>query len=149
GNDYVPNKTRDYANKKGNTQDAHEAIRPTSALRDPLTMKPYLSRDQFRLYKLIWERFLSSQMASAIMDTMSVDIQAGDALFKASGSKIKFPGFMKLYVEGSDDEQTKDEESFLPPLEKGMNLKNNQIEPKQHFTQPPPRYTESRLVRTL
>ncbi|SFA74224.1 MULTISPECIES: type I DNA topoisomerase [unclassified Bacillus (in: firmicutes)] len=134
--------------KQSNAQDAHEAVRPTSALRDPNSMKEFLSRDQFRLYKLIWERFLASQMAHAIMDTMSVDLQNGSVVFRATGSKVKFPGFMKLYVEGSDD-QVEESERMLPDLKEGDEVFKKDIEPKQHFTQPPPRYTEARLVKTL
>jgi len=148
GPEYAPEQFRVYAKKGANAQDAHEAIRPTSVLRDPDSVKPFLSRDQLRLYKLIWERFLASQMSSAILDTMTVDIAAGDALFRATGSKIKFHGFMKVYVEGNDDGTT-DEEAFLPPLSPGDEPERGDIEPKQHFTQPPPRYTEARLVRTL
>src|SRR5690606_30737705 len=101
---FAPDQPRNYTKKAAGAQDAHEAIRPTSALRDPETVKPYLSRDQFRLYKLVWERFMASQMTSAVLDTMTVDIAAGDVLFRANGSKVKFPGFMKVYVEGSDDD---------------------------------------------
>ncbi|NRD78862.1 type I DNA topoisomerase [Bacillus sp. BRMEA1] len=135
--------------KQANAQDAHEAIRPTSTLRAPDSMKEFLSRDQFRLYKLIWERFLASQMAQAVMDTMSVDLQNGNALFRATGSKIKFPGFMKLYVEGTDDQSEEKKDKLLPELSVGDEVFKKDIEPKQHFTQPPPRYTEARLVRTL
>lgn len=134
--------------KKTNAQDAHEAIRPTSTFRDPASLKEFLSRDQLRLYKLIWERFLASQMAQAVMDTMSVDLRNGNAIFRATGSKIKFPGFMKLYVEGSDD-QTDETYKMLPDLKEGDEVVKKDIEPKQHFTQPPPRYTEARLVKTL
>ena len=134
--------------KQTNAQDAHEAIRPTSTLRDPNSLKEFLSRDQLRLYKLIWERFLASQMAQAVMDTMSVDLQNGNAIFRATGSKIKFPGFMKLYVEGSDD-QIDEINKMLPDLNEGDEVFNKDIDPKQHFTQPPPRYTEARLVKTL
>jgi DNA topoisomerase I len=134
--------------KQSNAQDAHEAIRPTSTLRDPNSMKEFLSRDQFRLYKLIWERFLASQMAQAVMDTMSVDLQNGDVIFRATGSKVKFPGFMKVYVEGSDD-QVDGPDKMLPDLKEGDEVFKKDIEPKQHFTQPPPRYTEARLVKTL
>ncbi|MNW23625.1 DNA topoisomerase 1 [compost metagenome] len=148
GDAFVPETPRQYAKKSANAQDAHEAIRPTSMLRDPDTMKPFLSRDQLRLYKLIWERFIASQMSSAIMDTLSVDITAGDTVFRASGSKVRFPGFMKVYVEGNDDGKT-EEDKLLPPLQTGDALKRESIEPKQHFTQPPPRYTEARLVKTL
>ncbi|MDF0725199.1 type I DNA topoisomerase [Cytobacillus sp. S13-E01] len=134
--------------KDANTQDAHEAIRPTSTLREPNTLKEYLSRDQLRLYKLIWERFVASQMAHAVMDTMSVDLGNADVIFRATGSKIKFPGFMKLYVEGTDD-TVEEKDKMLPNLKEGDNVLSKDIEPKQHFTQPPPRYTEARLVRTL
>ncbi|MFS1513211.1 type I DNA topoisomerase [Chengkuizengella sp. SCS-71B] len=148
GDKYVPNKPRVYGKKNANSQDAHEAIRPTSTLRDPASIKSYLSRDQFRLYKLIWERFVASQMASAILDTMSVDIEVNNTIFKASGSKVKFQGFMKVYVEGND-EGVKEDHKFLPELNSGDVLENKKIDPKQHFTQPPPRYTEARLVKTL
>ncbi|MGG3561797.1 type I DNA topoisomerase [Neobacillus rhizosphaerae] len=134
--------------KQSNAQDAHEAIRPTSTFRDPNSIKEFLSRDQFRLYKLIWERFLASQMAQAVMDTMSVDLQNGNVIFRATGSKIKFPGFMKVYVEGSDD-QVDGPDKMLPDLKEGDEVFKKDIEPKQHFTQPPPRYTEARLVKTL
>ena len=148
GPSYVPQQPRVYTKKNSNAQDAHEAIRPTSANRTPDQLKPYLSRDQFRLYKLIWDRFVASQMASAVLDTMTVDIAAGDVIFRAVGSKVKFPGFMKVYIEGNDDGKT-EEEKFLPPLKQADKLEQVSIEPKQHFTQPPPRYTEARLVRTL
>jgi DNA topoisomerase-1 len=134
--------------KQTNVQDAHEAIRPSSVFRDPNTMKNFLSRDQFRLYKLIWDRFLASQMAQAVMDTMSVDLQNGKVVFHATGSKIKFPGFMKLYVEGTDDPE-EEKEKMLPDLKEGDEIIKKDIDPKQHFTQPPPRYTEARLVKTL
>ncbi|UNK16719.1 type I DNA topoisomerase [Paenibacillus sp. N3/727] len=148
GENFVPESPRQYSKKAANAQDAHEAIRPTSVLRDPESMKPFLSRDQLRLYKLIWERFVASQMASAVLDTLSVDIAAGPTVFRATGSKVRFPGFMKVYVEGNDDGTT-EEEKFLPELHTGDVLTKEDIEPKQHFTQPPPRYTEARLVRTL
>ncbi|MET3697997.1 DNA topoisomerase-1 [Bacillus oleivorans] len=134
--------------KSAQAQDAHEAIRPTSAMKEPNDLKPYLSRDQLRLYKLIWERFIASQMAPAIMDTMSVDLKNGNVTFRATGSKIKFPGFMKLYVEGTDD-GVEEKENFLPDLKEGDVVQYKDIDPKQHFTQPPPRYTEARLVKTL
>ncbi|WP_462409257.1 type I DNA topoisomerase [Neobacillus sp. Marseille-QA0830] len=134
--------------KSANAQDAHEAIRPTSTFKDPSSLKEYLSRDQLRLYKLIWERFLASQMAQAVMDTMSVDLQNGNVVFRATGSKIKFPGFMKVYVEGTDD-QVEESNKMLPDLNEGDEVFQKDIEPKQHFTQPPPRYTEARLVKTL
>ncbi|GLH63265.1 type I DNA topoisomerase [Parageobacillus sp. G301] len=134
--------------KNANAQDAHEAIRPTSAFRDPEKVKPYLTRDQFRLYKLIWERFIASQMAAALLDTMSIELENEGVIFRASGSKVKFPGFMKVYVEGTDD-QTDEQDRLLPDLQEGETVFSKDIEPKQHFTQPPPRYTEARLVKTL
>lgn len=148
GEAFSPETPRQYSKKAAGAQDAHEAIRPTSALRDPESVKEFTTRDQYRLYKLIWDRFMASQMSSAVLDTMSVDIAAGDATFRAVGSKIRFPGFMKVYVEGNDDGTT-DDEKFLPPLKAGDVLTTEEIEPKQHFTQPPPRYTEARLVKTL
>ena len=134
--------------QSGKSQDAHEAIRPTSVMRDPSEMKAYLKRDQFRLYKLIWERFVASQMAPAIMDTMSVDLENNGTTFRATGSKVKFKGFMKVYVEGNDDNK-KEEDKMLPDLEEGMNVSTSDIDPTQHFTQPPPRYSEARLVKTM
>ncbi|WP_121609273.1 type I DNA topoisomerase [Mesobacillus foraminis] len=134
--------------KQTNAQDAHEGIRPTSVLREPNTLKEFLSRDQLRLYKLIWERFVASQMSPAVMDTMSVDLDNSGVIFRATGSKVKFPGFMKVYVEGTDD-QVEEKDRLLPDLKEGDEILKKDIEPKQHFTQPPPRYTEARLVRTL
>ncbi|TCS93161.1 type I DNA topoisomerase [Hazenella coriacea] len=147
GKSYIPATPRIHKKKAG-AQDAHEAIRPTSVLRTPSEMKSVLSRDQLRLYKLIWERFVASQMAPAILDMISADIRIGEALFRATGSKIRFPGFTKVYVEGTDDKK-KEEEGFLPPLSIGQQLKRKSIDPKQHFTQPPPRFTEARLVKEL
>ena len=147
GPDYVLAEARDPA-KNERAQDAHEAIRPTSVMRSPDSVKEFLSRDQLRLYRLIWERFLASQMASAILDTMSVEIDRNGVHFRATGSKVKFPGFMKVYIEGNDDTGNEDE-SFLPPIEEGQILQEQSIEPNQHFTQPPPRYSEARLVKTL
>ncbi|MCM2674749.1 type I DNA topoisomerase [Alkalicoccobacillus plakortidis] len=134
--------------KDQKTQDAHEAIRPTSVNYDPKEMKAYLSRDQLRLYKLIWERLVSSQMAPAIMDTMTVDLDNNGVIFRATGSKVKFPGFMKVYIEGNDDGK-KEEDRLLPNLEEGQTVKQKDLDPNQHFTQPPPRYTEARLVKTM
>ncbi len=150
GEAYYPETPRQYIKKAANAQDAHEGIRPSSVLRTPEEVKGFLSRDQYRLYKLVWERFVASQMSSAVMDTMTVDILAGASIFRAVGSKVKFPGFMKVYVESSDEEAPAgDEEKFLPPLAKDNVLKREAVEPKQHFTQPPPRYSEARLVRAL
>ncbi|MCJ7839629.1 type I DNA topoisomerase [Lederbergia sp. NSJ-179] len=136
------------SSKPGNAQDAHEAVRPTSVYRQPNSVKPYLSRDQLRLYKLIWERFVASQMAPAIMDTMTVHMLNGSVNFRANGSKVKFPGFMKVYVEGTDDQQ-EEKENRLPNLQAGDKVLAEKLLPKQHFTQPPPRYTEARLVKTM
>ncbi|MGM8364150.1 type I DNA topoisomerase [Virgibacillus sp. W0181] len=129
-------------------QDAHEAVRPTSASKDPQSLKDVLSRDQYRLYKLIYERFLASQMAPAIMDTMSVQLDNNGIEFRATGSKVKFKGFMKVYVEGNDGNK-KEEDKILPDLEEGEVVDAKEILPKQHFTQPPPRYTEATLVGTM
>lgn len=148
GQNYYPAEPRNYATKSKGAQEAHEAVRPTSALRHPDKIKEHLSRDQFRLYKLIWERFVASQMSSAVLDTMTVDIGVGDARFRATGSKIKFPGFMTLYIEGNDEGKD-DDERFLPPLEEGQKLQQPELDAKQHFTQPPPRFTEARLVKTM
>ncbi|QKH10102.1 type I DNA topoisomerase [Bacillus cereus] len=134
--------------KKSNAQDAHEAIRPTSIMRKPEELKSFLGRDQLRLYKLIWERFVASQMASAIMDTVTARLINNNVQFRASGSVVKFPGFMKVYVESKDD-GAEEKDKMLPPLEVGETVFSKDLEPKQHFTQPPPRYTEARLVRTL
>ncbi|MCT2344037.1 type I DNA topoisomerase [Niallia taxi] len=147
GNEYTKEQNRK-EKKNANAQDAHEAVRPTSTHREPNSLKEHLSRDQLRLYKLIWERFIASQMAPAVMDTMSVDLRNGDVKFRATGSKIKFPGFMKVYVESTDD-AVEEHNKQLPDLKEGDEVINKDIDPKQHFTQPPPRYTEARLVKTL
>jgi len=147
GTEYTLKQDRKTKNTN-NAQDAHEAIRPTSVFREPNSLKEYLTRDQLRLYKLIWERFIASQMTPAILDTMSVDIENNGVLFRANGSKIKFPGFMKVYVEGKDDE-VEEKNRLLPNLVEGEEVLSKEISPEQHFTQPPPRYTEARLVKTL
>lgn len=146
GKEYISTAQAVKSTKK--TQDAHEAIRPTSALRTPDEVKALLSRDQLRLYKLIWERFIASQMASAVLDTVAVDLVNQDVMFRANGSQVKFAGFMKVYVEGSDD-QVDDKDKLLPDLTEGEKVKASLIDPKQHYTQPPPRFTEARLVKTL
>ncbi len=143
---------KQYANK-GKTQDAHEAIRPTSVFRTPEKVKPYLNPSQFRLYKLIWERFVASQMSPCIMETTSVDINAGEYLFKASDSKVKFPGFTKVYDyssnSGNNNKSPGNDKKLLPHLQEGEELKIHDYLPKQHFTQPPPSYTEATLIKTL
>ena len=146
GKNYVGRRRR-RKNQEG-AQDAHEAVRPTSVARDPESLKTILSNDQYRLYKLIYERFLASQMAPAVMDTMTVHLYNNDVEFRATGSKVKFKGFMRVYIEGTD-EKKKEKDPFLPDLKEGMVVKAKDIQPNQHFTQPPPRYTEARLVGTL
>ncbi|EMR07532.1 DNA topoisomerase 1 [Bhargavaea cecembensis DSE10] len=136
------------ASKQKNAQDAHEAIRPTSVLRTPASLKAVLSNDQMKLYRLIWERFIASRMAPAVLDTVTADLRQGDVVFRATGSQVKFQGFMKVYVEGEDDKEDV-KQKMLPPLEKGDIVKSLKIDPKQHFTQPPPRYSEARLVKTM
>ncbi|WP_431029461.1 type I DNA topoisomerase [Lysinibacillus sp. LZ02] len=147
GKDYVVGEVKQ-GKKQANAQDAHEAIRPTSVMRTPDELKTVLSRDQLRLYRLIWERFIASQMAPAILDTVTVDLQNEGVQFRANGSHVKFPGFMKLYIEGTDD-QTEETTKLLPEMAIGDKVKTVNIEPKQHFTQPPPRYSEARLVKAL
>ena len=147
GKEYIATEVKQ-AKKATNTQDAHEAIRPTSTMRTPEELKTVLSRDQLRLYRLIWERFIASQMAPAVLDTVAVDLQNSDVLFRANGSQVKFAGFMKLYIEGTDD-QTEETTKLLPEMEVGDKVKSLDIEPKQHFTQPPPRFSEARLVKTM
>jgi DNA topoisomerase-1 len=146
GKKYV-GEQKDAKNQQG-AQDAHEAIRPTSAMRTPRSLKDSLTNDQYRLYKLVWERFIASQMAPAVMDTMTIHLLNNNIEFRATGSVVKFKGFMKVYVEGTDDKK-KQEDKLLPDLEKGTKVKTKEINPKQHFTQPPPRYTEARLVRAM
>ncbi len=147
GKEYLGGK-RKPAKKNENAQDAHEAIRPTSVLRKPSELKAVLGRDQLRLYKLIWERFVASQMASAVLDTMSVDLTNNGLTFRANGSKVKFSWVYEVYVEGKDD-QLEEKDRMLPDLQEGDTVLSKDIEPEQHFTQPPPRYTEARLVKTL
>jgi len=144
GKEYSPKKPRIYRSKSKVTQEAHEAIRPTSCLRTPETISKYLDASQLKLYSLIWQRFLSSQMASAIFDTVAVDITAGDYTFHATGQKLKFPGFLKVYLEEKEEA-----EKILPALEEGGILILREIVPEQHFTEPPPRYTEASLIKTL
>ena len=148
GADHLPEERRE-AEKRAGEQGAHEAVRPTEVTRTPDSVKAHLSQDQYRLYKLIWERFVSSQMAPAILDTVSVDIAANGSGFRASGSTLKFPGFMAVYIEGDDDESAREEEGLLPDLTEGQTLQLQHLAQDQHFTQPPPRYTEAMLVKAL
>ena len=146
GASYLPDAPRVYRSRRS-AQDAHEAIRPTAVQRTPDRVKPYLRSDQFKVYKLIWERFLSSQMASAVMDTLSVDIAAGAYQFRATGSRVKFPGFLAVYRDLPENGEG--QEGWLPDLTAGETLEVVALDPQQHFTQPPPRYTEASLVRAL
>lgn len=152
GSAYIPEAPKVYKNKS-ESQDAHEAIRPTYVDLTPEEVKESLNSEQFKLYKLIWDRFIASQMSNAIYDTVTAEITAGKYLFKANGSKVKFPGFMVLYIEGKDTEGKEDEgeedENQLPQLVSGDVLELKKTTPKQHFTQPPARYTEATLVRAL
>lgn len=147
GEKYLPEETRIYKNKTA-SQDAHEAIRPSHMSMDPESIRQSLTNDQYKLYKLIWERFVASQMASAVYDTLSVDIGVSRYLFKANGSKVKFPGFMAVYIEGRDEE-SEDSETNIPELSESEQLELKKTEPKQHFTQPPQRYTEATLIKVL
>ena len=145
GADYLPPEPRAYKSKK-NAQDAHEAIRPSMPDMTPERVKSSLTADQYKLYRLIWERFIASQMADALMDTVSVDIEADNCIFKATGSTVKFDGFTVLYDDAKGD---KSENKNLPELEKGMEIKVKSLEGNQHFTQAPPRYTEATLIKAL
>ena len=154
GDEYAPKSPRVYATKSKGAQEAHEAVRPTSTLRDPEGLAPYLSRDQRRLYDLIWKRMMASQMADALLDSTTLDIEAdavsGRAyLFRASGSVLKFPGFRALYMEDRDDSAGDGEQATLPELKEGDALDCLGITPEQHFTKPPPRYTDASLIKTL
>ena len=150
GPDYALSKPRVFRNKSKNAQEAHEAIRPTSLIRTPAELKPYLNSDQYRLYELIWKRTVASQMAQAIFDATTVDIAAGDKYsFRASGQVIRFPGFMTLYIEGTDNQEDEQQEGSLPALKVGEELREEQLTSHQHFTQPPPRFTEASLVKNL
>ncbi len=153
GKEYLPARAVRYRSKKG-AQDAHEAIRPTVPLRAPASLKQNLNDEQYRLYELIWKRFIASQMKPAIFDATTLDIKAGTYLFRATGSVIKFKGFMLMYMEGKDDtaldeNQANEENSNLPEVKEGDTLHLRKLIPKQHFTQPPPRYNEATLVKAL
>lgn len=157
GEEYLPTKARIFTKRARGAQEAHEAIRPTSVLRTPRDVKEHLSADQARLYRLIWERMVASQMAVALEDATTVEVEAGchkiqkAYLFRAKGSVLKFPGFRILYLEGRDEaaEEREDKEVALPPLAREEPLICLGLDPQQRFTQPPPRYTEATLIRTL
>ncbi|MEK6537845.1 MAG: type I DNA topoisomerase [Nitrospirota bacterium] len=151
GHEYIPGKGVDYKNKKG-IQDAHEAIRPTSVFRSPEEIKGHVDKDTYNLYRLIWNRFVACQMSPALLDTTTIDVTAGEYILRATGAVVRFPGFMKLYEEGSDDTAQAiegEEGSVLPSVTVGERLNLLTIEPKQHFTQPPARYTEATLIKEL
>ena len=149
GKEYALAKPRFYKNKSKNAQEAHEAVRPTYISKTPAEVKKFLTPDLFKLYELIWKRTVACQMAEALLDQTSVDIAAGKGdTFRAAGTVIRFPGFMKLYIEGVDDDN-EEKEGTLPPLVEGEPLVLKELLPEQHFTQPPPRYTEATLVKTL
>lgn len=148
GTAYLPKTTPVYKTKTTAAQEAHEAIRPTRVDRHPSEIKAFLSRDQYRLYQLIWSRFIASQMTPAVINVVTVDIMSLDYLFRATGSTIKFTGFLEVYQEGKDEEEG-DQEGQLPELTEGETVQLKKLEPKQHFTQPPPRYTEASLIKTL
>src|SRR5215211_2178695 len=147
---YLPEKAVHYRSKK-DAQDAHEDIRPTDVSRTPESVSGYLGKDELRLYRLIWQRFVASQMNPAVFDQTTIDIEAGPVLFRATGSVLKFDGFLKVYEEGRDEKAEEDEEAArkLPLVEAGESLALNGVTPEQHFTEPPPRYTEATLVKAL
>jgi len=151
GQKMVPGKPQEYKTKSKNAQEAHEAIRPTSVLRTPEEMKAYLSVDQLKLYTLIWQRTMSCQMVHATLNTVAVDLGCGQGnTFRANGSTVVNPGFMSVYLEGKDDTaKTDKDENLLPPMEVGEVVELKAIRPEQHFTEPPPRYSEASLVRSL
>lgn len=146
GKEYIPSKPKAYKTKKS-AQDAHEAIRPTYPEITPDSIKDSLTPDQFKIYKIIWDRFIASQMSDAIYDTVSADIEVNSCIFRASGQSVRFPGFTLVYTESKDTDEKK--ESKLPELNEGDSLKCDKVESQQHFTQPPARYTEASLIKML
>ena len=159
GKNYLPGKPNTFRSKKG-AQDAHEAIRPTSLEYTPERVRRYLRRDMFQLYSLIWDRFVASQMVPAVYDQTAFAIPVKEALFRATGQQIKFDGFMKVYIEGRDErasqangedeeDEAQDTDGMLPDLKKGDALNLLSLDPRQHFTQPPPRYTQASLIKEL
>jgi DNA topoisomerase-1 len=154
GDENLPESARQFTTRARNAQEAHEAIRPTSALRSPDDLKRSLSADQFRLYELVWKRTVASQMSPAVFDTVRVDIAAGrpgnpNLMFRATGSVLVKPGFMTVYQEGLDDSVQDERDRVLPPLEQGDELAFVDLQTEQHFTEPPPRYSEATLVKAL
>lgn len=150
GKKSLPDAPREFKNKSKNAQEAHEAIRPTSSLRIPQEIKSFLSDEQFKLYELIWKRSVASQMTHATMDTVAVELECGAGnIFRSTGSTIVDPGFMQVYMEGQDDKAADDDEKRLPPMKEGDEITLKEIRPEQHFTEPPPRFTEASLVKSL
>jgi DNA topoisomerase-1 len=151
GKDYLPEESRVYKTKSKNAQEAHEAIRPTSALRIPQEVKDHLTPEQFKLYDLIWKRAVASQMIDATLNTVAIDFEIKDSTFRANGSTILFPGFISVYQEDVDDKKLAEDEAekMLPPLEEGETVPVESITGEQHFTEPPPRFTEASLVKAL
>jgi DNA topoisomerase-1 len=150
GTDYLPDAPPTYKSR-GSAQEAHEAIRPSDVNRDPKSVARFLIKDQLALYRLIWERFVASQLMPAVYDTVSADIVAADCVFRAQGQTLKFKGFTAVYVESREEDDTADDEAdrAMPLLEEGEVLTLHGLDPKQHFTQPPPRYTEASLIKAL
>jgi len=151
GAEYVPEAPPAYKSR-GSAQEAHEAIRPSDVTRDPKSVARFLTKDQLALYRLIWERFMASQLMPAVYDTVAADITAGNTVFRAQGQTMKFKGFTAVYIESREDEDAaadEDAESAVPPLEEGEVLALLGLDPKQHFTQPPPRFTEASLIKVL
>ncbi|MFT8564787.1 MAG: type I DNA topoisomerase [Acetobacter orientalis] len=153
GPDYVPAQPRHYSSKAKNAQEAHEAIRPTDVFRTPSSVASHLTQDQRRLYELVWKRAVASQMESAALDQVAVDIAgpSGQTVLRANGSIITFDGFLRLYTEGRDDSDkaADDESRMLPPMQERAPIKREKVEAEQHFTQPPPRYSEASLVKKM
>lgn len=151
GQENLPDEPRLYRTKAKNAQEAHEAIRPTSVSRTPDSIKEFLSPEQFKLYDLVWKRTVACQMIHATIDTVAVDLSCGENnLFRANGSVITIPGFIRVYQEDSDDKKPdQDEERILPPLTEGETVTLNDLQCHQHFTEPPPRYSEATLIKTL
>ena len=152
GKKNLPNSPRTYKTKSKNAQEAHEAVRPTSAKRLPEDVKKFLDDDQYKLYNLIWKRTIASQMMHATLNTVAIELNCGseDNIFRASGSSIKNPGFMTVYQEGEDDKISSDtDEKILPAMEVGEEINLQEIRCEQHFTEPPPRFTEASLVKAL
>ena len=151
GKDYLPPEINVYKNKTKNAQEAHEAVRPTSVMRAPEEVKKFLEEDQYKLYNLIWKRTVASQMIYATMDQVAVDFACGDGnQFRANGSTVKFPGFMSVYKEDEDDKKkTDDDDKMLPEIKEGESITLHDIKLTQHFTEPPPRFSEASLVKTL